>query len=58
MMQSFRILITRLIIMGILGHQYTMQVSYRILKVIGDAIPAAAKDLKRFVSALLLPSAQ
>jgi puromycin-sensitive aminopeptidase len=33
-------------------------VSYRILKVIGDAIPAAAKDLKHFVSNLLLPSAQ
>jgi puromycin-sensitive aminopeptidase len=33
-------------------------VSYRILKVIGDAIPEAVKDLKHFVSNLLLPSAQ
>lgn len=34
------------------------QVSYRILKVVGDAIPSAAKDLKHFVSNLLLPSAE
>uniref|UniRef100_A0A7I4BPT3 Aminopeptidase n=1 Tax=Physcomitrium patens TaxID=3218 RepID=A0A7I4BPT3_PHYPA len=33
-------------------------VSYRILKVVGDAIPSAAKDLKHFVSNLLLPSAE
>ncbi|KAG0607531.1 hypothetical protein M758_8G035700 [Ceratodon purpureus] len=33
-------------------------VSYRILKVMGDALPAASKDLKHFVSNLLLPSAR
>jgi len=57
-MRVLSTLITWLITLSKLGYQYTMQVSYRILKVIGDAIPAAAKDLKHFVSNLLLPSAQ